>query len=252
MSKSRAYEIKFQIDQLKRELAALEADNLSLDEKTDSAASMTCGHDVIVDNLRSTAREFGLNGRAVLACWQERRGGSDPWWYSTTIIPDLLPYFIRDAKYLVPVLSLFSDIKVLLITQLLFEHNEGCSKEYLVSCTNMDTSDVEATISSLQERKYVRSSESKYHLTFKGWQFFIVIAQLIYVQEQKLEPAKALKINPAFQEVFGICWGEYLGKEEDDALAQLEESGWLEKLCKDGITEADIREAIHEYNCKLY
>jgi len=250
MSKSRAYEIKFQIDQLKRELASIEEVSTP-DSKTDAATCMACGHDGIIENLRSTAREHGANGRAVLACWQEQQDESNPRWYSTTIIPDMLPYSIRDVKYLVPVLSLFSDIKVLLITQLLFEHNEGCSKEYLVSCTNMDTSDVEATISSLQERNYVRSSESKYHLTFKGWQFFIVIAQLIYVQEQKLEPGKALKILPVFQEVFGICWGEYLGKEENDAFAQLEESGWLEKLCKDGITESDIREAIHEHNYKL-
>ncbi|MCK5116648.1 MAG: hypothetical protein KAR44_08610 [Candidatus Aegiribacteria sp.] len=247
MSKSRAYEIKFQIDQLKRELASIE-EMSTPDSMTDAATCMACGHDAIIENLRSTAREHGTKGRAVLACWQERRDGSNPWWYSTTIIPNMLSYSIRDVKHLVPVLAFFSDIRVLLITQLLFEHYEGCSIENLASYTNMDTSDIEATISSLQDREYVRSSEGEYHLSSKGWQFFIVIAQLIHAQEQKLEPAKALKIFPAFQEVFGIYWGEYLGKEEDDALAQLDESGWLEKLYKDGITEADIREAIHEHN----
>ena len=73
MDRNRAYHIRLEIDRLKRELAEIEQENLSPDGKTDSATAMTCGHDIIIENLRSTARRLGQNGRAVLAGWQENR-----------------------------------------------------------------------------------------------------------------------------------------------------------------------------------
>lgn len=249
MDNSKAYHIRLKIDQLKRELAALEGENLSPDERTDAATALTCGHDVVMDNLRSTARRFGQKGRAVLAAWQESRGGSEPWWYSTTATPALLPYDIRSVDSLVPVFELFSARNALELVRMLFENESGLSVEELPSASSLDPEVVNSVVSRLCNHGYASNSGERVSLTLKGWQFFIVVSHLVFVQELKLEPSKALKIMPAFQEVFGIQWGENLGMSESTALKKLDEHGWLDRLRDEGICEEDVRSAIYEHNC---
>lgn len=249
MDDSKAYHIRLKIDQLKRELAALEGENLSPDERTDAATAFACGHDVVIDNLRSTARRFGQKGRAVLAAWQEGRGGSGPWWYSTTATPSLLPYDIRSVESLLRVFELFSERNTLELLRVLFENEGGLSVEELPLASSLELGVVSSILSRLCKHGYASDSGGSVSLTLKGWQFFIVVSHLVFVQELKLEPSKALKIIPAFQEVFGIQWGEYLGMSESDALKKLDEHGWLERLRAEGICEEDVRSAIYEHNC---
>lgn len=248
MDRNRAYHIRLEIDRLKRELAEIEQENLSPDERTDSATAMTCGHDVIIENLRSSARRLGQNGRAVLAGWQENRGGSNPWWYSTTVTPDILPYVIKSVANLVRVLELFSKSYVLEMVKVLFENENGLHEAELSNVLNLTKDELNRITSTLIDQGYISESSQQYVLTFKGWQFFIVISHLIWFQDIKLEPSKALKIVPAFQEVFEIQWGEFLGKDEDTALKELRDKGWLERLTDEGIIEEDIRKAIYEHN----
>ncbi|MBD3277076.1 MAG: hypothetical protein GF388_02140 [Candidatus Aegiribacteria sp.] len=244
----RAYHIRLEIDKLKRELADIEGDNLSQDEKTDSATAMTCGHDVIIDNLRSTARRLGKNGRAVLAGWQESRGGSDPWWYSTTCTPDILPYDIRNVDNLVEVLQLFSDRNALELVKLLYEDDTGLNETELSNKLGVTAEELGKIISVLFQQEYISKTGKSFKLTFKGWQFFIVVSHLIWFQNLKLKPSVALKIAPVFQEVFGIHWGEYLSIDEEDALDKLAEQGWLDKLSSEGIEREDVCKAIYEHN----
>lgn len=248
MDRNRAYHIRLEIDRLKRELAEIEQENLSPDERTDSATAMTCGHDIIIENLRSTARRLGQNGRAVLAGWQENRGGSNPWWYSTTVTPDVLPYYIRSVANLVRVLELFSKNNVLELVKVLFENENGLHEAELSNALNLTQDEFHRMTSTLIGQGYISESSQQYVLTFKGWQFFIVVSHLIWFQNLKLEPSKALKIVPAFQEVFEIQWGEFLGKDEDTALKELRDKGWLKRLTDEGVIEEDIRKAIYEHN----
>jgi len=251
MKNNRAYHIRLEIDQLKRELAEIEQENITQDEITDSATAMTCGHDVIIENLRSTARRFGQEGRAVLAGWQENRGGSDPWWYSTTITPDGLPYDIRNVDNLTPFFKLFSDRNVLGLVKLLFENETGLDEIGLSNELDLPLDELNKITSMLIQHSYISKSSQKLLLTFKGWQFFIVVSHLIYYQNLKLEASVALKIVPAFQEVFGIQWGEYLGIDEEIALRKLAEQGWLDKLSNEGVKLEDVRKAIYEHNSSI-
>jgi predicted transcriptional regulator len=134
------------------------------------------------------------------------------------------------------------------MVKVLFEHDYGLHEAELYNALNLTQDEIRRIASTLIDQGYISESSQKYVLTFKGWQFFIVVSHLIWFQNLKLEPSKALKIVPAFQEVFEIQWGEFLGKDEDAALKELRDKGWLKRLTDEGVIEEDIRKAIYEHN----
>lgn len=108
---------------------------------------------------------------------------------------------------------------------------------------------VAEVLARLRERGYVYGEfAGLWRLTQKGWQFDIVLAHLVFVQEIKVRPEKALEIAPAFYETYGIQWGEHLGREPAEVLAAFRENGWLKKLEGKGVSEQDVIAAVTEHN----
>ncbi len=223
---NRAYEIRLEINRLKKELLEIEGDQLSKEESANLCASATCAHDVVIENLQKLCKDYDIENLAVMACWDNGQ------FYSTNVSPKALPYYLRDvtniAKFLEPVLSGNS----LATMQQLLENG---------TVTELKKTDL------LEEHNFIaKTTDDGWKLTLKGWQTFIVLGHLTFVVDIKVPPEKAIPISKAFQEVLGKLWGERLGMSAEEAIERLKESGWMEKLEADNVTLKDIEDAVYE------
>ena len=241
--------LRREIERLKTELRTLEEGELSEEERVAFAASTVCAHDEILANLRKMALMYDQENRAVLACWQRPGTNRRERWYSTTVTPAKLPLLIRDPAKIAEVLRVFTDETAAAILQALFGHEEGMTLEELRRESQSAPGALEEVLARLRERGYISGeSPGPWRLTQKGWQFYIVLAHLVYVQEIKVPPEKILEIAPAFYETYGIQWGDHLGREPVEVLAAFRENGWLKKLEGKGVSEQDIIAAVLEHN----
>ncbi len=222
---NRAYEIRMEINQLKKELLEIEGDQLSKEESANLCTSATCGHDVVVENLQKLCKDYDIENLAVMACWDNGQ------FYSTNISPVLLPHYLRDvnniAKFLEPVLSGNS----LTIMQQLLENG---------TVTELKETDL------LEEHNFITKTDDGWKLTSKGWQTFIVLGHLTFVVDIKVPPEKAIPISQAFQEVLGKEWGERLEMSAEEVIERLKELGWMEKLEAANVDLKDIEDAVYE------
>lgn len=239
-----AYEIRLQINQLKERLVEIEGSELSSDEEMQLCASATCGHDVVLENLKKLCQDYDLKNLAVMAAW-EKEDTDHVKWYSTNVSPQALSYLLRDVKSILHFLAPVYGLEALQIMQYLLDNDKG-NLEELVEDLDLSREDVERVLHGLQEEDFVTEKEGIWVLTIKGWQTFIILGHLTYVLDVKVPPQKAIPISKGFLEVFGMQWGDPIEMDSQEVIGGLRKSGWLEKLQEMNVTIEDIEKAIYE------
>lgn len=246
-----AYKIRCEINRLNRRL--LEIDNeISVEESAQLCSSNVCGHDVVLEHIQKLCGERETKSIAIMA---GRERGKTNRWYSTTITPECLPYFLRSVETIKNYLEQFLDIDLLRIIQHLSVRCNNVSTEEISLELDIPLNELHKLLNKLIEYSLItqvnESKEQRWSITSQGWHAYLVLGHLSFNYTYKLEIEKAIHIMPAFKELFDKEWGEYLGLSYAEVIQEFTKTGWLVKLKQIGVSESDIEKAIYEANYVL-
>jgi hypothetical protein len=224
--KREAYAIRKEIGQLKARLSELELESNS----PEICSSSVCGHDEILANLKKMCTTFGHPSRAVVAVWEQQTGSERERWFSTTVCPPSLPYYVRSAENITRYLTLLSMDKVIPVLEFLFRSSKPQSLEAIITSFEGNPEMPRAALLSLVSAGYIWNENEKFGLEMKGWTSYIVLAHMTNVLELKLTPEKASVVAEAISDVYSVDWGEYLGQTFEKVVEDLSEAGWMRRL----------------------
>lgn len=239
-----AYELRSKINQLKARLKEIEGDELSSDQEMELCASATCGHDVVLENLKKLCTDYQLKNLAVMAAWEREESGNVKW-YSTNVSPLALPYLLRDVQSILQFLSPVYNQTALKIMEYLLE-TEQATLSGLTTALDTKGEELQKRVEELKEKDFLAENSGEISLTVRGWQTMIVLGHLTFVLDVKVPPEKAIPLSKAFLEVLHINWGDVVEMDSQEVISRFRETGWLERLAQEKVTVEDIEKAIYE------
>ncbi len=235
-----AYAIRSEINRLKARLKAIEGDNISKEEEAQLTASNVCGQDFVLAYLQELCKERGSEDIAIMAAWSQKGG-----WYSTTIAPSCLNYLLRGPQTIKDYFLPLMDKGVLIILGTLLDQGQ-CDRETLIRISELDQAFVMHQLASLKEKQLIQEDHNRWSLTNQGWHLYIGLGHMAYNYTYKMDIEKLMPIANAFKDIYNIDFGIPILINEADIFKTFKESGHLEKLYNQGVSDDDIRKVIYD------
>lgn len=217
-------DVNNEIKHLREEITRLKIRLRELDGTTETT-SMVCGHDVVLDHLRKLVEQHELSGLCQLAGTDSNHG-----WYTTSIEPNKIKFFLEDSETLREFLSLFCKKGVWEIMEQAF-YNE----------LNSDNSDL---VDLLVEKDLIKDNK----LTSKGFTCYAVLGHLAFNMTKKLDADTTIEIFKIAYDMTGINYGEYLPYTTNEFMELISKHPKYTELLEKGIAQKEINEYLRQNN----